>query len=270
MYLVKEKNARLKTSRSLAPVQETASHAAELLDLAEIIERKDDEIASIGEQLEAARNEISRLEQRNRDLVKAKNTLAQKVYSNRCKETPRMFGPTISLCRLPRIVKSVDSSVAPTREFVTLPQGIRTGPLVELPQTIVQLDVIEVNDLRIRCTETLGGGGNGKVISGEFWHEGSDQKTQVAIKVIPTTHEFQELEMEVRALQMLGPMGIAPRFVAAIETTDRFLLVMVSMDWTLLRWAYLAFQGETRNVSLGFVQKARQVVSHPGIGGFHF
>lgn len=106
-----------------------------------------------------------------------------------------------------------------------------------MPSVLVKADRLEIGDrLQIRCEEAIGAGGNGKVIGGTILYNdlnAGDMNSEVTTVAIKATMKSglpswdAEFFREIRILKTLGECGIAPRFVAAIESPTRLLMVMV-------------------------------------------
>ena len=121
--------------------------------------------------------------------------------------------------------------------IIALPEGFSSGSFIDLPPVIVKSDRIETSQLRIRCEEAIGAGGNGRVIGGTIIANEASESEENKMEGMPLAIKAvmksglpwwdAEFFRETRVLKTLGEKELAPRFVTAIETPTRFLLIMV-------------------------------------------
>lgn len=104
---------------------------------------------------------------------------------------------------------------------------------LDLPPVIVEGDHIRLKGMIVRFGERLGKGAQGKVVSGRLSmpdKNGPIETGEVAIKAVLKSGQRgydDDVYKEIIGLHVFGEKGIAPSFVAAIETPRRFLVIMV-------------------------------------------
>jgi hypothetical protein len=211
-------------------------------------------IKTLWTQLNAAQAEINTLRDDREDLLLVKSILARKVLNNQCDETDEMFGFENGSKTYARGGQA--SKESGTR-WIELRREARYQQVADNPAVLVRGERLEFNGVTIRCGRALGRGGNGSVIAAEVIAQPDESiPSDLAIKAMPKNVGLEHIRREAMSLKVLGQAGIVPQLIAVLETSEKFLLIMVSHHLER-RISCLPILGETRNGPLGPMYGAR-------------